>query len=400
LKKGEIQRRKRRHLDICLDRGLAIESGNTGLDEISISHKSLPGIDTRLITTKCDFLNYTLKIPVMISCMTGGSEGGRKLNRILADVASQAGTAIGTGSIRVMLHRAETRSHFQLKKLAPDVPVLANIGVAQLREYPPETLLEAVKSIEADGLCVHLNPSQEFFQEHGERDFSGWYEGFERLMEKVEIPVLVKETGAGIAPVEGLRLLKLGVSFIDIAGTGGSDWPVIEGHRGDSGKRGFRRSLQKQNTKGGDAPHLLSAAHSFQDWGYSTGELLIAYRQITETEGKSSELVRGRIIASGGLRTPRDFAVSIACGAHLAAAALPFIRIASDAGSDGVFEYLARISEGIRAALALSGSKNLDELRRSKVRITPRLHELAKELINEIDETDKEKTNDFLEKLP
>lgn len=398
MKKGEIQNRKRRHLDICLSKTLTIESGNTRLDEISMPHKSFPEIDTRLITTKCDFLNHVLKIPVMISCMTGGSDEGRKLNRSLANVASQAGIAIGTGSIRVMLHRKETRSHFQLKEFAPNVPVLANIGVAQLREYAPETLMEAAKSIEADGLCVHLNPSQEFFQEHGERNFNGWYKEFGRLVEKADMPILVKETGAGIPPVEGLRLLKLGVSFIDIAGTGGTDWVVIEGHRSDSAKHSSSHLLQKQNLN--DVPYFLSAAHSFRDWGYSTGELLIAYRQITKTEGKSSRLVKGRIIASGGLRTPRDFAVSIACGAHIAAAALPFVKLASDTGPDGVFEYLAQITKGIRAALALSGSRNLDELRRSKLRITPGLYYLAKNLVNEIDEKEKTNSNDFLEELP
>jgi len=372
----EIHERKRRHLDICLDRNLRIESGSTGLDEISIAHRSLPEIDTRLITTKCDFLGYTLKIPVMISCMTGGSEEGRKLNRTLARAASKAKIAFGTGSIRVMLRRAETRSHFQLKKIAPDAPILANIGVAQLREFTPETIMEAVKSIEADGLCVHLNPSQEFFQEHGERDFSGWYEGLEGLMERADMPVLVKETGAGISPSEGLRLLKLGVSFIDIAGTGGSDWVLIEGHRGDSAKHALPHSPRNHG-----AP--LSAAYSFRDWGYSTGELLIAYRKIAEAGNK---LVRGRIIASGGLRTPRDFAVSIACGAHIAAAALPFARIGSEAGSDGVFGYLAEITRGMRAALALSGSRNLDELRRSRLRISRRLHELAENLVKETDQ--------------
>lgn len=394
MEKGEVQKRKQRHLDICLDKSLEIESGNTGLDEISIPYRPLPEIDTRLITTKCSFLNHALRIPVMISCMTGGSEKGRKLNRMLARVASEAGIAIGTGSIRVMLHNPETRSHFQLKKIAPNVPVLANIGVAQLREFTPKTLIEAVRSIEADGLCVHLNPSQEFFQEHGERDFSGWYEEFERLMERANIPVLVKEIGAGIPPVEGLRFLKLGVSFVDIAGNGGTDWVAIEGYRSYSTTHGPHYSPQNH----GGAPRPLSAAHSFRDWGYSTGELLIAYRQIAETKGELNELVRGRIIASGGLRTPRDFAISIACGAHIAAAALPFLRIAFDAGPDGVCEYLAEITKGIQAALALSGSKNLDELREGKLRISPRLHALAKVLVDEID---KEKnSNDFLEEIP
>jgi len=366
--KGNLQERKQKHLDICLDRSLSIESGDTGFTGIKIAHRSMPEIDSGTISLRTPFIGYQLKMPVMISCMTGGSKEGEKLNRMLAEIAEDTGLAFGTGSIRVMLRHPETSSHFKLKKLAPDVPVLANIGAAQLIEYPPETLIEAVKSIDADGLYVHLNPAQELFQDGGERIFKGWYEGLNRLLDHAKFPVLVKETGNGIPPAEGLRMLEREVSFIDVAGAGGTDWIAVEAH----------------SKGGGDN----SAAASYTDWGYSTGELLLAYRQIVRAGGDSGSLVSGKIIASGGLRTPRDFAVSLACGAYLAAAALPFIRLASEGGPDAVAEYIAELEIGIRAAITLSGSGSLENLRKTELRVNSDLafqaEALAEEALKEV----------------
>lgn len=359
----DIQERKQRHLDICLDSSFSVESGDTGFTSISLPHRALPEIDSGAISLETPFLGYRLKLPVMISCMTGGSDNGRKLNRMLAGIAGESGLAIGTGSIRVMLRHPETRSHFEMKKIATDVPVLANIGAAQLIEYSPEILNEAVKSIGADGLFVHLNSAQEIFQIGGDRNFMKWYDGFGRLLDHADFPVLAKETGAGIPPAEGLRLLKLGVSFIDVAGTGGTDWIAVEALRNKSGKG--------------------SAAESFRNWGYPTGELLMAYRQIVRAGGDSGALVSGKIIASGGLRTPRDFAISLACGARVGAAALPFIRSVARDGPEAVASYISELEIGIRAAITLSGSGSLENLRNVDLRVSSKLSANAEELAEE-----------------
>jgi len=359
----DIQERKKKHLDICLDRSLSVESGDTGFSAITLPHRALPEINSESISLETPFLGYRLKLPVMISCMTGGSDIGRKLNRMLAGIAGESGLAIGTGSIRVMLRHPETRSHFEMKKFAADVPVLANIGAAQLIEYPPEILCEAVKSIGADGLFVHLNPAQEIFQIDGDRDFMDWYDGFGRLLDHVDFPILAKETGAGIPPTEGLKLLKLGVSFIDVAGTGGTDWVAVEAMMNETGNG--------------------SAAESFRNWGYPTGELLMAYRQIVRAGGDSGALVSGKIIASGGLRTPHDFAVSLACGARLGAAALPFIRSAAHGGPEAVADYISELEIGIRAAITLSGSGSLENLRNTELRVSSELSDNAEELAEE-----------------
>jgi len=361
--------RKQKHLDVCLDESDPVESGRTGLAEIGLPHRSLPETHADRIDLSTEFLGYRLKLPVMISCMTGGSEDGRRLNRLLAQAAEETGLAIGTGSIRVMLRHPDTKSHFDLKSRAPNVPVLANIGAAQLVEYPPERILEAVRSIEADGLYVHLNPAQELFQDGGDRDFTGWYDGFRRLVDAADIPILAKETGAGIPPAEGLRLLDIGVDYVDVAGSGGTDWVAVESRR--------------------EAGAPRESAESFLGWGYSTGTLLLAYRQIGRTGGERGRLVQDRIIASGGLRSPRDFAVCLACGAYLTASALPFIRRAAAGGMPAVHDYVQALEIGLKAAVVLTGSGDLADLRNTALRIPSGLageaDALAEEAFNDME---------------
>ena len=359
----DLPDRKQKHLEICLDQNRDIESGSTGLQSISLPHRALPETHADQVDLDTEFLGYTLTLPVMISCMTGGSEDGRRLNRLLAEVAGERKLAIGTGSIRVMLRHPDTKSHFDLKSLVPDSPLIANIGAAQLTEYSPKDILDAVDSIEADGLYVHLNPAQELFQENGDRNFQGWYDGFRRLLDRADRPILVKETGAGIPPLEGLRLLQEGVSYVDIAGMGGTDWVAVEAERLPPGHR--------------------TAADSFRNWGYTTGELLLAYRQISRAGGESGRAVSNRIIASGGLRSPRDFAVALSCGAWMGAAALPFIRAASTGGKEGVEHYLDDLKVGIRAAVVLTGAGDLENLRGLDLRVPVTMASAAESLAEE-----------------
>ncbi len=286
------------------------------------------------------FLGFNLKLPLIISCMTGGSDEGRRLNECLARQAGAHGIGIGTGSIRVMLDHPETRSHFQLKKTAGDVPVLANIGAAQLANHPPEVFFEAARSIEADGIYVHLNAVQEVFQTQGDRNFSEWRDSVRRFIESSPVPVLIKETGAGIPPVDGLDLLSWGAAYVDVSGSGGTDWGAVE-----RTSRGEDESL-------------------FDGWGYPTAQLLLAYRQIVRAGGESGRLVEGKIIGSGGLREPLDYAKALACGTKITASALPFIRAAASGGDEAVSRYIESIGRGIRAAMALSGSPDLEEFRK------------------------------------
>ena len=389
-----LPRRKTRHLNICLDEFSPVETGSSRLDEIALPHCAIPRSAPGDLHLGTRFLGYDLAMPVMISCMTGGSEEGRRLNRLLAEAAGRRRLVFGLGSIRVMFRYPETRAHFTMRSLVPDSPILANIGAAQLAEYSAERLVEAVRSLEADGLYVHLNAAQELFQEGGDTDFSHWRDNLRRLIEEAPIPILVKETGAGIGPREGLELLRWGAAYVDLAGAGGTDWVAVESIRegkldgqgeGAGGREGAGDGEGAEGAGGtvprrdGSGVRDESLAGSFLNWGYSTAELLLAYRLLAGVRGETGDLVRGRIIASGGLRRPGDYVVGIAGGAYLAGAALPFIRRASS-GPKAVHNYIDDIDTALRRAILLSGVDSLEAFRHLRLRVKPDLEYNARVL--------------------
>jgi isopentenyl-diphosphate delta-isomerase len=287
-----------------------------------------------------EFLGYRLAAPLLISCMTGGSEKGFLANRELAAAARQKHCAVGMGSIRILFDHPELFEHFHLKALAPDVPVLANIGGVQVRDRNRGELFELVKRLEADALVVHLNPGQELFQPEGDRDFRGVREAIGGLCDESPVPVIVKETGFGIRPSLAAALLHMGVSYVDVAGAGGTNWVVVEAYRVPEEQR--REAME------------------FSDWGIPTAMLLACLGHHD-----------GRILASGGVRSGLDAAKCLALGAHAVGLALPLIRQVVSGGTEAVVGYLDRLEKGLRAAMTLTASRTPAELRRGKLWLDP-----------------------------
>lgn len=179
-----MEERKSRHLEICTNTAqFEVEGCAPGFDGIHIIHNALPEIGESDVDTKVNFLGTEAALPIFISCMTGGSEGGLRANKNLAKAAQQAGVPVGLGSIRVLFDHPELLKHFYIKPQAPDVPVLANIGSAQVRQRDHKKLVELCKRLEVQSLVVHLNPGQEMFQPEGDRDFRNQMEAITRLCE-------------------------------------------------------------------------------------------------------------------------------------------------------------------------------------------------------------------------
>ena len=336
----ELGARKAQHLEICLDeQEYAVETGATGLEGIGFLHQALPELNYEEIDTGIRFLGHAVRLPMFISSMTGGSEAGFRANKELARAAQTAGIPVGMGSIRILFRRPEVFDHFALKKLAPDVPVFANLGGVQTRELEHAEVFEMLRRLEVQGIAIHLNPGQELFQHDGDRDFRGVLTSLLRFVDRCPVPVIVKETGFGIDPRTVRRLVNAGVAYVDLAGGGGTNWVQVEAYR-----RGPRRR---------------AAAEEFQDWGYPTGILLGAVESVPETGG--------RILASGGLRTGLDLAKSLALGAHAAGYALPFIRAVHTGGAEGALELVSRYEEVLRAAMLLTGSRSVADLRKARL---------------------------------
>jgi isopentenyl-diphosphate delta-isomerase len=276
--------------------------------------------------------------------MTGGTEEASAINRGLAEVAEEHGIAFGLGSQRAMQRTPRLAYTFEVRAHAPTTLVLANLGLVQAIALPTSEVEHLVRAVGADALCLHLNPAQELIQPGGDRDFRGGVETITRLVGELPVPVVVKETGCGVSRRVGERLAAAGVRTVDVSGAGGTSWVKVEALRA------------------GAAERELGAV--FADWGIPTAASLLALRDL------GLELV-----ASGGIRSGLDVAKAIALGARAAGVALPVFRAYQEGGRSAAGEFIARLTAGLRAAMVLTGSRDIGALGRAPVVLGSRLRE-------------------------
>ncbi|MGA2975237.1 MAG: type 2 isopentenyl-diphosphate Delta-isomerase [Spirochaetia bacterium] len=333
--------RKEKHLTICTDPSrFRVEGTGAGFPGVHFLHEALPEIAEGDLDTSVLFLEHRAALPFFISCMTGGSRAGFRVNRLLAEAAQELTIPVGVGSIRVLLEDPDLFGHFHVKRIARDVPVLANISAVLVRDGDAASLLSLVQRLEAQALVVHLNAGQELFQPEGDRDFRALKPAIARLCEKSPVPVIIKETGFGIRPVLARELLAMGAAYVDLAGAGGTNWVSVESYRA--------------------APADRVAADEFTDWGIPTALLLAGF-------GPGQD----RLLASGGIRTGTDAAKSLAMGAELAGYALPVIREAVKGGAEAVVSFFRRMEKALRTVMVLTGSRTIADLRRGTVWLEP-----------------------------
>jgi isopentenyl-diphosphate Delta-isomerase len=326
--KTAIQKRKSDHINICLGKHEIENYPDSCYGYLRFIHNSLTEVSPDEIDTSMTFLDHRISMPLFISCMTGGTKKGAKLNRMLASAAQETKIPLGIGSIRILLEDEENFRQFHLKKIAGDVPVVANIGIMQLKKYDHKVMIELLKRLEVQALAVHLNPAQELMQPEGDRDFHSLSECLKSFCDNCRIPVIVKETGMGIKPSLVPVLFGLGASYIDLAGSGGTDWVKVESFR-----------------KKGNCAELTGG------WGIPTAVL----QSVVGSQG-------GRIMASGGIRSGGDVAKSLALGAIIAGAALPFLKAVHDDGIDGAVRLVGNFMRELKNVMCLTGVNNPKDL--------------------------------------
>jgi isopentenyl-diphosphate delta-isomerase len=332
-----ISRRKREHVDIALNRDVAFRDKTSGFEAWDFVHCALPEASFDEIDSGIEFLGRSLSFPFMVSAMTGGFKGAADINRRLAEVCQAEKVALGVGSQRQSFENGRHLETFRVvRRLAPDIPVVGNIGaseIARLADFAP--IERMVDLVAADAMAIHLNPLQELLQPEGNRDFRGVLDAIGRLTAALSVPVIVKEVGCGISADTARRLAEAGVSWIDVAGAGGTSWTGIESHRG-----GGRRRL----------------AGAFWDWGIPTAVSI----------GMARSAAGIRVIASGGIRNGLEAAKAVALGAELCGAAMPVLR-SLDAGPRGLVRLISEWREQFRAVLFLTASRTCEDLRRPGV---------------------------------
>ena len=336
----KTSKRKIEHLDICVKE--KVESHGNGFSDIELIHRCLPEIDKARISTKTSFLGHEFNAPIVIASMTGGHPGTTMVNANLARAAEVLGIGIGVGSQRAALEdKSQEDSYRIVRDEAPNAFIYGNIGAPQLLSYGIEKLEQAVEMIDADALAVHLNFLQEAIQPEGDLNAKGCLEKISEVAAQLSVPVIVKETGAGISHLDAYALRKAGAAALDVGGRGGTSWAGVEVYR-----------ARMDNNRIGE--HL---GQKFWDWGIPTAVSII------EAD------VGLPLIATGGIRDGIMVAKSISLGASLAGIALPLI-FAARADAEKVQEILGIYIEELKATMFLTGSQSIEGLRKTPAVIT------------------------------
>jgi isopentenyl-diphosphate delta-isomerase len=233
-----LEERKSEHLHINLDKDVSFPLLTSGLERYRFVHNALPEIALEEVDLRTTFLGRTLRLPLLISSMTGGTSEAQRINRHLAEGAQAAGIAMGLGSLRAAIEAPHLADTFRVRDLAPDVLLFANLGVAQLNTgFGVRECQRAVELAEADALYLHLNPLQEALQLDGDTDWRGLLTKVETVCREVGVPVVAKEVGWGISAEVARRLVDAGVAAIDVAGSGGTSWSQVEMYRAPTERR-------------------------------------------------------------------------------------------------------------------------------------------------------------------
>ncbi len=333
-----ITDRKDQHLDVVLSGG-GRHARDAGFDAIRFVHEALPDLDHAKIDLGADFLGRRLRAPLLISSMTGGPSRAEAINTHLAEAAQALGIALAVGSQRGALEGQGRGLNQSLRDRAPDTPILANIGAAQLTQgFGVDEARRVIDMIGADALIVHLNPLQEACQPEGDRDWWGVGAALEALIRKLDAPVIVKETGAGISATTARRLFDMGVAAVDIAGAGGANWGLIEGERA---------------TDRADKAHALA----FADWGIPTAQAIAAVREACPDR---------LIIGSGGIRDGVDAAKAIRLGADIVGQAAGVLQAAT-ISTEAVVAHFQVVVRQLRTVCFCTGSRDLQALKQASL---------------------------------
>lgn len=336
-----IENRKREHLELALAEGS--QSPRSALwEDVHLVADSVPDIGPADLDLSVDFLGRRLPTPLMISGMTGGHSAALEVNRNLALAATELGLAIGTGSQRAALADPKLVDTYSVVRAhAPDAFVVGNIGMSQLVEQMDGPRLgraqidQAVSMVEADALAVHLNAVEELIQPEGDRNMQGLRGGIARAVRWSPVPVIAKETGAGMARETALKLREVGVAALDVGGVGGTSFARIEAMRAGAAN----------DTTG------VRIGRTFADWGVPTALSLL--------EATRAGLP---LIGTGGVRNGLHAAKAIALGATLVGMGGPFIRAALD-GPEAVIAEGRLVLEELRVAMVLTGVRDIEGLR-------------------------------------
>lgn len=332
---AEINVRKTEHIRLCLTDAVEGVNKTTGLEGIEFIHNALPEINFNKIDIRTDFLTKRIQAPFLVSSMTGGSNLAEEINVNLAIASEKKGWAIALGSTRALLESDAYADSFLIRKHAPTVPLIANLGAVQLNYgYGVEEAERIVEMTEADSLVLHLNSLQEVVQDEGDLNFENLLPKIEEVCKKISVPIGVKEVGFGIDGRVAKKLADVGIEYIDVAGAGGTSWSQVEKLRSED-------------------PLRIAAAEAFNSWGLPTKDCLVSVR---------SELPNISLVASGGMKTGLDAAKAITIGANVVGFARALLQAATESAEE-VVRVMDQIEFELKMTMFGIGVANIIELK-------------------------------------
>ena len=316
--------RKLEHIKYALETGQSLK---TGLDDVSFVHNSLPLCSVDDIDLAIQIGELTVSSPIFVNAMTGG--GGaetEKINRQLAAAARETGISMSVGSQMAAIREPEQASTFSVvREENPDGIIIGNLG----GEASADEAKRAVEMIEANALQIHLNVIQELVMPEGDRDFSKILKNIENISSAIPVPVIVKEVGFGMSMETVKRLKDAGVKIVDIGGSGGTNFGVIENRRRE---------------------RMLSF---FNDWGISTA---VSIAEASTVEGMT-------VLASGGIRSGLDIVKCLSLGASGAGIAGYFLKVLEHGGVEALIEEIQTIHEDVRMIMTALGVRDFTGIR-------------------------------------
>ncbi|HEX8997941.1 MAG TPA: type 2 isopentenyl-diphosphate Delta-isomerase [Ktedonobacterales bacterium] len=346
----EVKQRKAEHVQVSLAHDISAPQSASWAD-LRLVHEALPEVDLDEIDTSVEYLGRQLRYPIFISSLTGGHPDVAIINERLAAIAQDYGLAMGVGSQRAALVTpALAETYSVTRRKAPDAFLIANVGAPQLIEqrgkpaFTVEDARAAVEMIGANALAIHLNYLQEAAQPEGDRRARGALDGIRALVDEVGVPVIAKETGAGVNYALARRLARAGVSAIDVGGAGGSSMAAME--------------AQRAQDRGDRTAGAIGAL--FRDWG------IVTPIAVFEAHAAAPDLP---LTATGGVRSGLDAARALAMGATLIGMGFPFLKAAATS-EQAVREFLDQFLTELRVAMQLTGSATVSDLRRAPVIVT------------------------------
>ncbi|TFJ91596.1 type 2 isopentenyl-diphosphate Delta-isomerase [Lentibacillus salicampi] len=333
-----INKRKTEHIRLCLTDNVEGVNKATGLEGISFIHNALPEINFADIETSTRFLDKPLNAPFLVSSMTGGSELAAKINQNLAKAAEEKKWAVALGSTRALLESDAHQESFLIRKHAPSVPLIANIGAVQLNYgYGAEECQRIVDLTGADSIVLHFNPLQEAVQDGGDLNFENLLPKIEKVCSTLNVPVGAKEVGFGIDGTIAKKLYDAGISYIDVAGAGGTSWSQVEKLRSND-------------------PLKKAAAEAFNNWGIPTKDCIVSVKSALEDVP---------VVSSGGMKTGMDAAKALTIGADVIGFARKLLEAATESEA-AVIETMDQIELELKMTMFGIGARTLDDLKNTK----------------------------------